>query len=88
MKDGISIDTGVLALGSCLGHGVYLSAGSLLAPAMAIPNGLRILPMKALIISEVNPDGTIRGHRQVTDPITGHNFSRSRMGSKTSADNS
>lgn len=88
MKDGISINTGVLALGSCLGHGVYLSAGCLIAPGLAIPNGLRILPEKTLIIDEVNPDGTIRGHRLITDLITGHNFSRSHKGSRTSADNS
>lgn len=88
MKAGISINTGVLALGSCLGHGVYLSAGCLIAPGIAIPNGLRILPEKTLIISEINPDGTIPGHRLITDLITGHNFSRSRKVSRANDDNS
>jgi acetyltransferase-like isoleucine patch superfamily enzyme len=87
MKAGMSINTGVLALGSCLGHGAYLSAGCLIAPGIAIPNGLRLLPEKSLIISEVNPDGTIPGHRLVTDLTTGHSFSRSRKGSRTRADN-
>jgi len=83
MKDDISIDTGVLALGSCLGHGVYLSAACLVAPGLAIPNGLRLLPGKSLIISEVNPDGTIPGHRLITDLNTGHRFSRSVKRSRT-----
>lgn len=88
IKDGISMDTGILGLGACLGHGVYLAPACMVAPGTAIPNGLRILPDKTLIIDEVNPDGTIPGHRLVTDPITGHNFSRSRKGSRTTAGNS
>ncbi len=87
IKAGMSINTGVLALGSCLGHGVYLSAGCLIAPGIAIPNELRMLPEKSLIVSEVNPDGTIPGHRRVTDLNTGHSFSRSRKVCRTSDGN-
>ncbi|MBE0480587.1 MAG: hypothetical protein IBX68_06370 [Dehalococcoidia bacterium] len=64
-KDGVSINTGVLALGSCIGHGVYLGAASILAPGTVIPCGLRIIPERDLIISKVNPDGTIPGHRLI-----------------------
>jgi acetyltransferase-like isoleucine patch superfamily enzyme len=88
MKDDMPIDTGVLALGACLGHDVYLAPACIVAPGTAIPNGLRILPEKTLIISEVNPDGTIPGHRLITDLITGHKFSRSLKRSRTTDDDS
>jgi NDP-sugar pyrophosphorylase family protein len=84
MKDGKSVDTGVLALGSCLGHGVYLSAACIVAPGIAIPNGLRILPEKDFIIGKVNPDGTIPGHRTITN----RHISRSRKDFETSDNNS
>ena len=64
MKNGVPVNTGVLNLGSCLGHGVYLGGGCGVAPATAIPNGLRILPKKPLI-GEFSPDGTIPGHRVI-----------------------
>jgi carbonic anhydrase/acetyltransferase-like protein (isoleucine patch superfamily) len=62
MKNGVPVNIGVINLGACLGHGVYLGGGCGVAPAIAIPNGLRILPKKPLI-GEVSPDGTIPGHR-------------------------
>jgi hypothetical protein len=64
MKNGVPVNTGVINLGACLGHGVYLGGGCGVAPATAIPNGLRILPKKPLI-GEVSPDGTIPGHRVI-----------------------
>ena len=82
MKDGVSINTGVLNLGACLGHGVYLGPACLVAPGIAIPNGLRILPEKTLIISKVNLDGTILGHRL----INMRHISRSPDASQTSND--
>jgi hypothetical protein len=62
MKNGVPVNTGVINLGACLGHGVYLGGGCGVAPATAIPNGLRIFPKKPLIAG-VSPDGTIPGHR-------------------------
>ena len=64
MKNGVLVNIGVINLGACLGHGVYLGGGCGVAPATAIPNGLRILPKKPLI-GEVSPDGTIPGHRVI-----------------------
>jgi len=64
MKNGVPVNIGVINLGACLGHGVYLGGGCGVAPATAIPNGLRILPKKPLI-GEVSPDGTIPGHRVI-----------------------
>lgn len=64
MKNGVPVNIGVINLGACLGHGVYLGGGCGVAPAIAIPNGLRILPKKPLI-GEVSPDGTIPGHRVI-----------------------
>jgi hypothetical protein len=64
MKNGVLVNTGVINLGACLGHGVYLGGGCGVAPATAIPNGLRILPKKPLI-GEVSPEGTIPGHRVI-----------------------
>jgi acetyltransferase-like isoleucine patch superfamily enzyme len=63
-KRGQAVDTGVLALGSCLGHGVYLGAGCLVAPGTAVPNWQRIIPEKRRVISKFNSDGTIPGHRR------------------------
>jgi len=64
MKNGVLVNIGVINLGACLGHGVYLGGGCGVAPATAIPNGLRILPKKPLI-GEFSPDGTIPGHRVI-----------------------
>ena len=65
-KNGLTVNTGVLALGSCLGHGVYLGAGCIVAPGTAIPNWLRIIPEKTRVIGKINPDGSISGHRTIT----------------------
>ena len=65
MKNGVPVNTGVINLGACLGHGVYLGGGCGVAPATAIPNGLRIIPKKPLIGESFNPDGTIPGHRVI-----------------------
>jgi hypothetical protein len=81
MKNGVPVNTGVINLGACLGHGVYLGGGCGVAPATAIPNGLRILPKKPLI-GEVSPDGTIPGHRV----INMQHISRSPDASPTSND--
>jgi carbonic anhydrase/acetyltransferase-like protein (isoleucine patch superfamily) len=43
MHEGIKVDTLNPIVGSCLGHGVYLGTGSIVAPGRAIPNGLRFV---------------------------------------------
>ncbi len=82
MKDGVPTDTGIVALGSCLGHGVYLGAGCLVAPGTAIPNGMRIIPDKTRVISKLNPDGSIPGHRRI---VTRH-VSRGQAASSSHCD--
>jgi acetyltransferase-like isoleucine patch superfamily enzyme len=41
MYEEIKVDTLIPIVGSCLGHGVYLGAGAIVAPGRAIPNGYR-----------------------------------------------
>jgi acetyltransferase-like isoleucine patch superfamily enzyme len=41
MKDGQKVDSQSPILGCCLGHGVYLGAGAIVAPGRTIPNGYR-----------------------------------------------
>ncbi|MEE8372455.1 MAG: hypothetical protein V3R87_01785 [Dehalococcoidia bacterium] len=65
MKDGLAIDTGNIGLGVCLGHGVYLGAGCVVAPGRAIENGLRIVPEGTRVISQSGSDGSVPGHRTV-----------------------
>jgi acetyltransferase-like isoleucine patch superfamily enzyme len=64
-KGGVWINTGALNLGPCLGHNVYLGPACIVAPATVIPNGFRIVPEESMIISKVNADGTILGHRLI-----------------------
>lgn len=40
LKNGVVVDSGNTFLGSCLGHGVYLGSGCIVAPGRSIPNGL------------------------------------------------
>ena len=61
--NGRMVDTGSVALGPCLGHGVYLGAGCVVPPGRAIPNGLRIVPKDTRSIVGPDSDGTIPGHR-------------------------
>ncbi len=65
MKDGQLVDTRSIGLGPCLGHGVYLGAGCLVAPGRMIPNELRIIPENTRVIESINPNGDIPGYRQI-----------------------
>jgi len=65
LKDGVKIDSGNRFLGSCLGHGVYLGSGCIVAPGRTIPQGMRITPEKNRIISECNPDQETVGFRLI-----------------------
>lgn len=46
LKNGIAVDSGNTFLGSCLGHGVYLGSGCIIAPGRSVPNGLRLAARK------------------------------------------
>jgi UDP-N-acetylglucosamine diphosphorylase / glucose-1-phosphate thymidylyltransferase / UDP-N-acetylgalactosamine diphosphorylase / glucosamine-1-phosphate N-acetyltransferase / galactosamine-1-phosphate N-acetyltransferase len=65
IRDGRQINTGNTFIGSCLGHGVYLGAGIVLAPGRTIPNGTRIALDEARIIRKCYPQEEIPGHRRV-----------------------
>ena len=67
MKDGTKIDTGNHFIGSCLGHGVYLGAGCIVAPGRTIPGGMRIAPEKSRIIGACYPDQEVPGYRVVKE---------------------
>ena len=62
MKNGVKVDTGNTFVGSCLGHGVYLGSGCVVAPGRAIPNGLRISPEKQRVIGGCEIGGSVSGH--------------------------
>jgi UDP-3-O-[3-hydroxymyristoyl] glucosamine N-acyltransferase len=66
MKDGMQVDTGSRVSGVCLGHGVYLAAGCVVAPGRAIPNGMRIAPESSRYVSSWDADGNMPGHRRVS----------------------
>jgi NDP-sugar pyrophosphorylase family protein len=65
IKDGKLVNTNVRGLGSCLGHGVYLGAGCVVAPGRSIPNKLRITPDEKRIIRTFYSDGTSPGYRKI-----------------------
>lgn len=65
LKDGKEVDTRNTFLGSCLGHGVYLGSGCIVAPGRTIPNGRRIVPEESRIITKSRPGQEIQGYRQV-----------------------
>jgi NDP-sugar pyrophosphorylase family protein len=65
IKDGAQIDTGNSFIGSCLGHGVYLAAGSIVAPGRTIPNGIRLAPEESRIIRRCDAGRDVPGYRQI-----------------------
>ncbi|MBM3156582.1 MAG: hypothetical protein FJ004_04780 [Chloroflexi bacterium] len=67
-KDGNPINTNIHGLGSCLGHGVYLGAGCVVAPGRSIPNKLHLTPDEKRIIRTFYPDGASPGHRKIDYP--------------------
>ena len=46
LKDGVAVDSGNVFLGSCLGHGVYLGSGCIVAPGRMVPCGLHLASCK------------------------------------------
>jgi carbonic anhydrase/acetyltransferase-like protein (isoleucine patch superfamily) len=67
LKDGVSVDTQNPLLGCCLGHGVYLAAGCVLAPGRMVPNSWRIAPDEQRVIRGCPPDGALPGHRVIRE---------------------
>lgn len=65
IKDGDKIDTGNKFIGSCLGHGVYLGAGCIIAPGRTIPGGVRITLEERRIIRICDPGQDVPGFRMV-----------------------
>jgi acetyltransferase-like isoleucine patch superfamily enzyme len=65
IKDGTKTDTGNQFIGCCLGHGVYLGAGCIVAPGRTIPGGLRITLEDTRIIRACHLDQDIPGFRLV-----------------------
>ena len=65
MKNGILVDTGNPLLGPCLGHGVYLAAGSIVGPGREVPNDQRLAPLEARIIRKHGPTGEVDGYRTI-----------------------
>lgn len=54
LKDEVKIDTGNKFIGSCLGHGVYLGSGCIVAPGRTIPGNLHITVEKDKIIRSIS----------------------------------
>lgn len=69
MKDGILIDTGNRLLGPCIGHGVYLAAGSIVGPGREIRNELRLAPTEERTIRKCKPGVDIEGYRLIQKHI-------------------
>jgi len=63
MKDGTKVDTGNSFLGACLGHGVYVGSGCVVAPGRAVPNGLRIMLSDERLLRSFNSGSAIEGFR-------------------------
>lgn len=59
LKNGITLDSGNIFLGSCLGHGVYLGSGCIVAPGRIVPCGLRLAACKEKTIWE-SPNGQVQ----------------------------
>ncbi|NOZ26498.1 MAG: hypothetical protein GXP39_00405 [Chloroflexi bacterium] len=66
LKGGQVVDTGNPFIGACLGHGVYLGSGCIVAPGRAIPNGLRLIPDETQILSRILAEGSIPGYRRIS----------------------
>jgi len=65
LKNGIPMDSGNTFLGSCLGHGVYLGSGCIVAPGRAVPCGLRLAARKEQTVWESFNGQALRDFRLV-----------------------
>jgi len=60
-KYGNIIDTDNIFIGSCLGHNVYLGAGTIIASGRSISNGVRLFPDNSRFIQKLDSKGTAPG---------------------------
>jgi len=65
MKNKTAINTDNTFIGSCLGHRVYLGAGTIVSSGRSVPNGLRIIPENSRVISKFDADGASPGFQRV-----------------------
>ncbi len=65
LENGIKVDTENKFVGCCLGHGVYLGAGCVVAPGRIIPSGMHIVLEEGRIIRGCDFSGNIPGFRSV-----------------------
>jgi acetyltransferase-like isoleucine patch superfamily enzyme len=65
LKGGVQVDTGNPMVGACLGHGVYLGGGCIVAPGRSIPNGLRLVPGESRVIQQFGPNGEVPGYQRI-----------------------
>jgi len=65
LKNGKVIDSKNTFLGSCLGHDVYIGAGTIISPGRTIPNGFRIFPENSRVIRKVDSDGPVEGYQLI-----------------------
>ena len=52
-------------MGSCIGHSVYLAAGSIAGPGRTIPNDLHLAPKEVPIIRKSSSDGEVEGYQVI-----------------------
>lgn len=66
LKDGRLVDSSQRFLGACLGHGVYLGSGCIVAPGRSIPCGFRLaLSEDRVVRKQLGGDHAIEGYRLV-----------------------
>lgn len=65
LKNGVAVDSGNTFLGSCLGHGVYLGSGCIVAPGRTVPCGLRLATRKEQTVWESFNDQVQKDFRLV-----------------------
>lgn len=56
LQSGSKIGSGNMFLGACLGHGVYLGSGSIIAPGRVVTNGLRLVPKRGIFRGNVHDE--------------------------------
>lgn len=66
LKNGIAVDSGNTFLGSCLGHGVYLGSGCIVAPGRTVPNDLHLAACKDKTVWESSNGQVQKDFRLVT----------------------
>jgi len=65
MKNDVLVNTQNEILGVCLGHGVFIGSGCLVAPGRMIPGGVRIVVEENRTIRGCTPDKNIPGFRLI-----------------------